>query len=212
MTMEASDPFATGAPADEADPFAEVEGAAPDMPTPDDGEPPIVDREGREVGPSQAGQRMAAQAARNGAREAAEPTPDEAEPQEPQEPAAEAQEPADAPVGRRGPQGTPAAPQEAAEGPDDGPELRRYKLLYATGPGQWAEAPLQADSPHAERDEHGELWLKARNADHARRLAWVVFDRPEEGVQCVPVAASSWKPRIVRARAPQPERERLEIV
>lgn len=130
------------------------------------------------------------------------------------------------------PPAQPAATAAAADGDEGGVEetaaegkspWRHYALLYQTADKQWTEYDLSslpddlkqyAESKplNDKKPEEGSfLFLKARNADHARRIAWVIFGRPEAGVTVNPVARSSWKPKRLSKAPPQPERERLVI-
>jgi hypothetical protein len=117
-----------------------------------------------------------------------------------------------------------ASGDEVETAPEDGKSpWRHYALLYQTGPGQWTEYDLTTVSDdlkqYTERkplddkkpDAETFVFLKARNADHARRVAWVIFGRPEAGVTVNPVARSSWKPKRLQKAPPAPERERLVI-
>lgn len=229
------DPFAAGQP-EGGDPFAQSdptsfgesdlaeEIAADDVseaPAQEAAEPPLVNREGAAVQktetpvPAPVAAAVAAQAAEaaQAPAEAPAPAPDQEAPQA--APAAQEAPPAPAPATEAAsgsgtpPAAPPAQPQtDAAKG-----ELRRYQVLYQTAPAQWTEADL-ADAESKEIStvtEDGVTWLLARNADHARRLAWTLLNRPEGGVTVNAVAQSSWKPKRIRPATPKPDRERLEI-
>jgi hypothetical protein len=223
-----ADPFASGAG---GDPFATApangetpvtpEAPAADAPAADI---PVVNREGEQIEPP------AAEATEP--ETPAEPTPEppaapEEAPAAPEQPEAPA-EPQEAPQPPVEPQEqeTPApAAQPAATASSDGAQaaaadtggkspIRHYKLLYQTADKQWTEADLSGIGddlkPHTETIE-GEVFLRARNADHARRLAWIIFGRPQNGVTVNPVAKSSWKPKRLSPAPSAPERERLSI-
>jgi hypothetical protein len=211
--MEASDPFATQDPADQADPFAdspepdmsdpaaEIEAEAPvEEPTVEEPtvEPPVVDREGEPVAPPEANVEVEG---------TAQPDPPVEEP-----PAA--------------PQSTVEAPQEPGEPPaqpktQNGPgprggkgTMRHYKILFQTGPRQWTEHPLEGELPEGVKvhtDAKGERWIEARNNDHATRVAYVVLGQPVEGAMVWPAPEGAFKPKKVKPAAPKPERTRLEI-
>lgn len=147
----------------------------------------------------------------------AEPQTTPAPPQEPQEqPQAEA--PQEQPEAQPAPaqpateEQQPEAPAPAADGGKS--PLRHYTLLYQTGDKQWGEYDLTsiaADMKEHVGTEDGVTYLRARNADHARRIAWIIFGRPENGVTVNPVAKSSWNPKRLAPAPPQPTRERLSI-
>lgn len=142
-------------------------------------------------------------------------------PVEPQEAPEQPVEPQEAPAGGEPPQEPPAATGAGESGGGDEPEpepatgkqTRLYKLLYQTGETTWEETTIPDEYVEVVPDEvHGpQRFLKARNNDHARRLAFHIHDRPTAGVTIVPVPASSWKPKRVKPAPPRPERERLEI-
>lgn len=162
------------------------------------------------------------------------PAPEEppAAPQEAAQPPQEAQTaetPAEQPAPPAAPAEAPqqtapasAADQQAAAESDEAPApatggkspLRHYALLYQSGEGQWTEYDLttlaESLKVHTEVKD-GVCYLKARNADHARRIAWIIFGRPENGVTVNPVAKSSWNPKRLAPAPPAPERERLSI-
>lgn len=106
------------------------------------------------------------------------------------------------------------APAAEAADPGGKSPLRHYALLYQTGENVWTEYDLSTLSEdmkqHAETKD-GKRWLRARNADHARRIAWIIFGRPENGVTVNPVAKSSWNPKRLAPAPPEPTRERLVI-
>lgn len=173
-------------------------------------------------------ERAAAEAATGNAQPPVEPQeqPEEEqpEPQPPVEPQAASEpspEPQEAPGGAEPPQEPPAATGAGESGKGDEPEpepvagkqTRLYKLLYQTGATTWEETPIPDEYVEVVPDEvHGpQRFLKARNNDHARRLAFHIHERPTAGVTIVPVPASSWKPKRVKPAPPRPERERLEI-
>lgn len=135
--------------------------------------------------------------------EAQPATPEEADAQPEAQPAAAADNGAQA-----------QADAEAAADPGGKSPLRHYTLLYQTGDKVWTEYDLStlADNmkEHAEVKD-GVQYLRARNADHARRIAWIIFGRPENGVTVNPVAKSSWNPKRLAPAPPQPTRERLSI-
>ena len=151
------------------------------------------------------------------------------QPQEPQQPETPAEQPAEAPAAPEDapqavapPQPTAAQQQEAAASSDapapaqDGGKspLRHYALLYQTDDNQWTEYDLTTLPDelkvHTEHKD-GATYLRARNADHARRIAWIIFGRPANGVTVNPVAKSSWNPKRLAPAPPAPERERLSI-
>jgi hypothetical protein len=229
-SQTAADPFAGTAAATD-DPFAETAPPADPIPadTPSEvtgdgsGEAlPVVDREGAPVGPpdtaTAAGRARAAEA---GAQPPVETPAAESTEPEPQPPV---EAPATATEGQGGdepPQDPPAPAATADEGgsePEPEPtsgakQVRLYKLLYQTGETTWEESPIPDEYAEVVPDEkHGpQRFLKARNNDHARRLAFSIHGRPDVGVTIVPVPASSWKPRRVKAAPPRPERERLVV-
>lgn len=236
--MEASDPFATttAPPAEGAgdDPFANDTAAAALEPTTTDDvaaevaaeqpaeDIPVVDREGQPV--EQPGIPATATAAgRAAAAEAAQAPQDAAGAAE----TAEETTPATEPAGDGA--GEPPQPPTAASAPAPDPqpepskekgELRLYKLLYQTGPDQWTEADLSSvaadlkkyvgKDPKDKANKDG-LFLKARNNDHARRLAFAALGRPEAGATVELVARTSWKPVRLSVAPPEPSRERLVI-
>jgi ATP-dependent exoDNAse (exonuclease V) beta subunit len=238
--VEASDPFAgsttTAAPPEgAADPFASEGPAGLEPTTADDvaaevaAEPsedlPVVDREGQRIDVPDT---MTA-AGRARAAEGDQPAPETA--QEPQEAAQTAEAPQEAPEPQADGDGAGEPPQPptaaAAPAPDPQPEpaaekgeLRLYKLLYQSGPGQWTEADLSkvaADlkqyigkDPKDKENKDG-LFIKARNNDHARRLAFSIMGRPADGVTVELVARTSWKPVRLAVAPPEPSRERLVI-
>lgn len=231
-TAPPDDPFADAAPAAEEEPPVvdkEGERVQPDASSSEPGE-----------GASAAGQRMAAEAAEKAAAaDAAEAPaqppveqPDQPEateppaqpPVEPQAPAEGAQAPVEPQGGTDGGQEPPTPPtgQGASEDggstepepePAKGAQVRLYKLLYQTGPTTWEETQIPDEHAETVPDEkHGpQRFLKARNNDHARRLAWVIHGRPEAGITVIPVPASSFKPKRIKPKPPEPTRERLEI-
>lgn len=241
MGSDIQDPFATGAPdADPFAGTAPAPASAIDPPddeaTPP---PPVVNREGEPV-ESQGGNGETPVEPQPAAEQAATPAEAPAEPQaaeEPQEGAQAAVEAPEAPApetapasgdGGQPPQPPDAPPAtddadnaEAAATPDEGKSpWRHYMLLYQTGEQQWTEYDLSTVSAELKQytelkdvDDKGNkaLFLRARNADHARRIAWIIFGRPEGGVTVNPVARSSWKPKRLSKAPPQPERERLVI-
>lgn len=149
-----------------------------------------------------------------------ETTPEPQPPVEPQAPAEAPVEPQEASGGGEPPSQPPtAAATEGGGGggddeqPEKAKQIRLYKLLYQTGPTTWEDTVIPDEYAEVVPDEkHGpQRFLKARNNDHARRLAFLIHDRPTAGVTIVPVPASSWKPKRVKAAPPKPDRERLEI-
>lgn len=216
----ADDPFA-GAQAPADDPFADSPAEAP----------PVVDREGTRLeGDGSSAEAPAAPVEAPAAPPVEEPPVEPTTP-EPQPPATEPEPPAEAPPapqeapgGGEPPQEPPAATgaEDGEQGGDDQPEpqeaqqakqLRLYKLLYQTGETTWEETPIPDEYVEVVQDEKGnsQRFLKARNNDHARKLAWVIHDRPAAGVTILPVPASSWKPKRIKPAPPAPERERLTI-
>lgn len=144
--------------------------------------------------------------AANEAKVAAQPTP----PQEDQPAAtAQAEEQGEA-------NGNSGAPEGLGKSP-----VRYYKVLYQTGEKQWTEADLKkakdgntsvsANIVTLEGEDSGELWLAARNNEHAVRLSWAILGTPKEGVTTMPVPKGAWKPKRIAPAPPQPERERLVI-
>lgn len=233
VSSDIQDPFATGTP--EADPFAQTAPApASAIDPPDDGpdaaEPPIVNREGEPVeGDANGATPVEAQPEAAAPAEAVDATPEEAaaQPEAAETPAQPPAEPQAAPEAAQPPaqpaaQATAPATAASTDGADEAAATpaegkspwRHYKLLYQTGPSQWAEFDLSSlaeDMKQYAEQKDGEMFLRARNADHARRIAWVIFGRPEAGVTVNPVARSSWKPKRLSKAPPQPERERLVI-
>lgn len=230
------DPFATSG--DGGDPFATTATApapASAIDPPDDGPdeaPPVVNREGEPVNAEtpvepqaeeQPGGALPEQP--EGVLDDGSPAEAETPPQPPVEPQEGAQAAVEAPAQPEAQAAAPAAPAPAAAASDDGAEAaptpdegkspwRHYKLLYQTGASQWTECDLSSladDLKQYSELKDGELFLRARNADHARRIAWIIFGRPEQGVTVNPVARSSWKPKRLSKAPPQPERERLVI-
>lgn len=202
---------------EQADPFAEESGSDPfaeeEAPAVEREEPPVVDREGQPVGePSEAGKRMAAEAAAKAEAATDEPeTATEGGQEPPQEPPAAPPTPAEHPAGAQSPAGAQGGGQTAQRAARGDGARRHYKLLYQTDKGQWTEAPLSqwAESEYV-TIEDGEHWIVASNADQVRRVGYVLFQRPADGVTLLPVARGAWKP--VRVRAKQvPTRERLEF-
>lgn len=196
--MEASaDPFAEEATG--TDPFAEDERSAVEQ-------PPVVDREGQRVEPSEAGKRMAAEAEAKAAATTAEPeteTATEGGQEPPQKPPA-APPATDEPTEAQGGAQEPEAAQERGT-------RRLYKLLYQTDKGQWTEAPLdQWSGSEYVTKQDGEFWIAATTADQVRRLGYVFFQRPADGVTLLPVAKGAWKPMRVKQKQ-VPARERLEF-
>lgn len=209
--MEAADPFAQTATAED-DPFKEADGADLEPTTageaadevaaePAAEEPPIVNREGERVDGAEEPQ-AAAEAP------TAPPQPQEAgggeqPPQEPPAPPATDEPDADA-----------AAPANPAPESGKKVETRLYKLLYQTGKAQWTEADLTGVpdevKPYVASDE-GELFLKARNNDHARRLAFAALGQPEAGVTVELVARTGWKPKRLSVAPPEPTKTRLVV-
>jgi hypothetical protein len=220
------DPFAgTTAPPD--DPFADTAPAA----TATAEEPPVVDKEGERVQPDASSSEPPAPAAEEVAQPPVEATeqPEATEPPaqppvEPQAPAEGAQAPVEPQSGTDGGQEPPTPPtgqgtQDDGSGSEPDPEaakaaqVRLYKLLYQTGPTTWEESQIPDEHAEVVPDEkHGpQRFLRARNNDHARRLAFVIHGRPEAGVTVIPVPASSFKPKRIKPKPPEPSRERLEI-
>jgi hypothetical protein len=190
---------------------------------------PVVDREGQRIDVPDT---MTA-AGRARAAEGDQPAAETA--QEPQEAAQTAEAPQEAPEPQADGDGAGEPPKDAtataapdpdpdpASAPDPTPEkgeLRLYKLLYQSGPGQWQEADLAkvpADlkqyvgkDPKDTANKDG-LFIKARNNDHARRLAFSIMGRPADGVTVELVARTSWKPVRLAVAPPEPSRERLVI-
>jgi hypothetical protein len=229
-----ADPFAdqqpaeTPAPAPDQTPV-QAEQSAPESPA----DIPVVNAEGERV-EQVGGTGTEGGTAEVGGGQVGDP----AEPTEPTVPSDEQPEPPGAPADVQtapAPDPAPAAPQEAAQPPQEPqqpaaqPEaapqqttpastaespLRHYALLYQSGEGQWTEYDLTtlADSLKVHTEvKDGVCYLKARNADHARRIAWIIFGRPENGVTVNPVAKSSWNPKRLAPAPPAPERERLSI-
>lgn len=141
-------------------------------------------------------------------------------PQEP--PAAPAEAPEASTEGETPAEAIEAASAGAGETPatrtPDGPgkaAIRKYKLLYQTGPRQWTEYEL--DPQHEEFgsyitvDADGEKWMLARNNEHAKRIGYAILGRPKDGVLLFPVPQGSYKPSRVKPAPPRPERERLVI-
>jgi outer membrane biosynthesis protein TonB len=142
-------------------------------------------------------------------------TPSPAEPQEP-----ETEVPEGSP--------TPEAPgQTAAEAPDvpeaqpdaQGPrggkaQMRYYKVLMQTERDQFTLIKLVNEDGTAKDhvvSVNGELYLEARNNEHAYKLAYHVVGRPSNGARVWPVPKASYRPRMVKPKPPEPERERLSI-
>lgn len=233
----AADPFDEAAatppdvpPADEPmEPTADP-AAAEAIPDPDI---PVVDREGAPVeqttvpanphaptGPpgtaTAAGRAKAAeeQAAAKGAEEATEGAQgneggdDEAAPLSDSERAQAAQgEGGGSAESQGGSQDGGSGEEEAASGK----QTRFYKALYQTADKQWTEVDLSSAPDDQKTVLDGEVFLVARNNDHARRLLFNILGRPEAGVTVNPIARASWKPKRVRVAPPKPDRERLEI-
>jgi hypothetical protein len=215
----------TGDPADEV--AATPPGDVPPADTPPADvvaeEPPIVNREGEHIEPpaeetpagppataTAAGRAKLAAEGAEGAQEAADgPEAATAAPEAPET------ETGDGDGGQQPPADPPAPPAEEPQ-PESAKkgETRLYKLLYQSGPTTWEEADLAKvdDSlkQYVEKDD-GELFLKSRNNDHARRIAWAIMGRPEQGVTVELVARTSWKPKRLSTAPPEPTRERLVI-
>jgi hypothetical protein len=208
------DPFAgTTAPPD--DPFADSAPAE---------EPPVVNKEGEPVQPDASQPEEVAQPPVEAPEQPEAAEPPAQPPVEAQAPAEDAQAPVEAQSGADGGQEPPTPPtgQGTQDGggqePDpepvkEGAQVRLYKLLYQTGPTTWEESQIPDEHAQTVPDEkHGpQRFLKARNNDHARRLAWVIHGRPEAGITVIPVPASSFKPKRIKPKPPEPSRERLEI-
>lgn len=234
-----ADPFADDAPPEETT-LGEQEGAsaglesgegadidihAPvDPPAPAsaiDPDIPLVDREGQPAAPADEQPDVPNQgdtAAHDAATEA--PAPEEAPP---------TPEPQTAPDGgQQPPQAPPAAPpategqpeaaaaSEAASGGEQGGEaqdsknvMRFYHVMYQTAANQWTDLELNEGMEHVVLLD-GEPWLRARSADHARRIAWPLLGRPEQGVTVVAVAKGGWAPKRIKSKT-VPAREALEI-
>lgn len=216
----AEDPFAGTAAASD-DPFAETApDPAPAAPTEAVEAPPVVDREGARV-PDTATAAGRAKAAEEGAQPPVETPAAESTEPEPQPPVEAPATAAEGEGGDEPPQDPPAPAATADEGgsePEPEPEpaakqVRLYKLLYQTSQTTWEESDIPDEYAEVVPDEkHGpQRFLKARNNDHARRLAFSIHGRPDAGITIVPVPASSWKPRRVKAAPPRPERERLVV-
>lgn len=127
--------------------------------------------------------------------------PPQGEPDPPQEPS----QPGTAANSTTNPPDPGAGAQDAAGAAKGGKsEMRRYRLLYQTGEKGWEEAEWEEDGKPTRV-------IDARNADHARRLAWPILGRPENGVTVLPIPDSAWKPKRLQART-VPVREALEIV
>lgn len=187
---QGDDPFAGGdnprPQADQNAPLQEAHPAGDDVQP----EPPIVDKEGARIdAPAEAPA-------------AAVQEPDAAP--EPPAPAAAAEE----------------AAQPAQQAGDEKNPLRLYRLIYQTGEKSWEEAEWLEDDMGNPVDNSGikqdglkgnkTRILKARNADHARRMSWPILGAPDDGITVLPVPDSSWKPKRLKARA-VPVRQALEI-
>jgi hypothetical protein len=203
LSDQQSDPFATQGSSSE-DPFAS-EGIQ------------TVDREGQPVAPSVPEDQTPEPG----------PAPESSEPVDPSVVAApvppenaapasepeEAQEGAQAPVEPETEADTAPATQTASTGPRGGKgELRHYKIAYQTGPTTWEfhkldKVPQGIDTETVD----GELWVRARNNEHALRLGFAIVGAPGEGATVWPVPKGAFKPKRVAPAPPKPERTRLVI-
>jgi hypothetical protein len=198
--------------------------------------PVVVDREGQRIDvPDTMTAAGRARAAEEGAAEAspAEAQPAAEAPQEAQEgaEASEATEEAPEPQADGDGAGEPPKPPTAAAAPDPTPTRRRHprprrascgctSCSTSPAPATWQEADLAnlpADlkqyvgkDPKDTENKDG-LFIKARNNDHARRLAFTIMGRPADGVTVELVARTSWKPVRLHVAPPEPSRERLVI-
>lgn len=201
---DGEDPFANSGPEpDMADPADEVaaESAEADIPT--------VDREGNRVEPE-----AEEQASGDGAPEAPQEAPEA--PQEAEEPQGQADVQDGEPEAQADEEGDGEEEKEPS-----GPKtpIRYYRLMYQTADNQWTEVDvsnvrdLGVETETTREKGLGQVtWIKARNNDHALRIAWVILGRPAEGVRAWPVPRGSFKPKLLRPKPPQPARESLEIV
>jgi hypothetical protein len=223
-----------GGGAPQGDPLPAADPASPAAPSTDAPEGgPTPEPAAPVAAPQQPGEEPTAPPAQEPATEP--PAPAEQPPAAP--PAAEPP-PADPPAQTAAPaasgngqQPSPASPAGQGQGTGTGrrrqgqgagarggtPQLRYYKLLYATGPKTWTEHELKFDKGKEpagvtiKTDDQGERWMECRNNEHALKVAFAILGNPADGVTIFPCPAGAYKPKRVKPKPPAPERTRLDI-
>lgn len=144
--------------------------------------------------------------------------PVQSEPRPAEAPAEAPAQPEAAPAPQAAPQASPApAASNDGNGDDDGKkkkQQRHYVLLMQTSVDGFTKIDLKGKEYTEEIEEEDgtkNVYLVARNNDHAYKLAYHLVGSPRDGATLLPLPKASWRPRRVAPAPPQPERERLVI-